>query len=263
MIDSIRKIATEAGEAILKHFHAEVPADIDYKADDSPLTMGDRASHEAICKGLAELTPDIPVLSEESESIPYDERRQWKKFWLVDPLDGTKEFIKRTGDFTVNIALIENGEPILGVVHAPVLGVTYFAEKGTGAFKATSRGESRISVRSSNADALCIVASKDHAGPQVAAMLEKLPGAELTSMGSSLKFCLVAEGVADLYPRFVPTMEWDTGAAQCVVEAAGGSVMTLDGGRLIYQKEVLRNPSVITVGDPDLDWKNLLPSETP
>ncbi len=260
MIENIRGIAVEAGEAIMKTY--DQPAEIETKEDDSPLTQADRAAHNSIVDALAKLTPNIPVLSEESEGIPTEERMGWKRFWLVDPLDGTKEFIKKTGQFTVNIALIENGEPTLGVVLAPASDLEYFAARGSGAFKRLAQAEPvLIHVAEPDKARLRIVASRDHAGPKVAAMLEQLPDAELVSMGSSLKFCLVAEGAADLYPRFVPTMEWDTAAAQCILEEAGGAVCTLDGYRLAYGREELRNPSIIAAGHPALDWKSLLPSD--
>ncbi len=259
MIEDIRQIAAEAGKAIMKTYDG--PAEIESKEDDSPLTQADRAAHDCIVTALAQLTPDIPVLSEESESISTEERLGWERFWLVDPLDGTKEFIKKTGQFTVNIALIENGEPTLGVVLAPASDLEYFASRGNSAFKRLGQAEP-LPIHVSEADKarLRIVASRDHAGPKVAAMLENLPDAELVSMGSSLKFCLVAEGAADLYPRFVPTMEWDTGAAQCILEEAGGAVCTLDGYRLAYGREDLRNPAIIAAGHPAIDWKSLLPS---
>lgn len=260
MLSKVRVIARRAGDEILRHYHTEVPVDIDYKADDSPLTQADRASHEIIVAALRELTPDIPVVSEESEAHEAKNRLEWKRFWLVDPLDGTKEFIKKTGDFTVNIALIEDREPVLGVVRAPAIGVEYYAERGKTAYVHRDHDNAlAIRICRANPAKLWIVASKDHAGPKVAAMLEKIPHAEVTSMGSSLKFCLIAEGKADIYPRFVPTMEWDTAAAQCIVEAAGGKVMTLDGNRLTYQKPDPRNPAIIAVGDPELDWQQFLP----
>jgi len=260
MIEDIRQIAAEAGKAIMKTYDG--PAEIESKEDDSPLTQADRAAHDCIVTALTQLTPDIPVLSEESEGIPTKERLGWERFWLVDPLDGTKEFIKKTGQFTVNIALIENGEPTLGVVLAPASDLEYFASRGNGAFKRLGQAEP-LPIHVSEADKarLRIVASRDHAGPKVAAMLENLPDAELVSMGSSLKFCLVAEGAADLYPRFVPTMEWDTGAAQCILEEAGGAVCTLDGYRLAYGREDLRNPAIIAAGHPAIDWKLLIPSD--
>ena len=260
MINEIRRIAAEAGDAIMKTYDG--PAQVETKEDDSPLTQADRAAHNWIVAALTALTPDIPVLSEESEGISTEQRMSWNRFWLVDPLDGTKEFIKKTGQFTVNIALIEDGEPTLGVVLAPASGLEYFASRGNGAFKRLDQAEpKKIHVSEIDKDKLRIVASRDHAGPKVATMLEKLPSAELVSMGSSLKFCLVAEGAADLYPRFVPTMEWDTGAAQCILEEAGGAVCTLDGYRLGYGKEDPRNPSIIAAGHPTLDWKALLPND--
>ncbi|HAH99607.1 MAG TPA: 3'(2'),5'-bisphosphate nucleotidase [Verrucomicrobiales bacterium] len=259
MIDDIRRIAAEAGNAIMKTYDG--PAQVETKRDDSPITQADRAAHNCIVDALTELTPDIPVLSEESEDISTEKRMSWNRFWLVDPLDGTKEFIKKTGQFTVNIALIENGQSTLGVVLAPASGLEYFANRSTGAFKRLGQTKpTAIHVSEIDKEKLRIVASRDHAGPQVAAMLEKLPGAELVSMGSSLKFCLVAEGKADLYPRFVPTMEWDTGAAQCILEEAGGAVCTLDGYRLAYGKKDPRNPSIIAAGHPTIDWKTLLPN---
>ncbi|MDP6794670.1 MAG: 3'(2'),5'-bisphosphate nucleotidase CysQ [Verrucomicrobiota bacterium] len=260
MIDDIRHIAAEAGDAIMNTY--DDPAQVETKEDDSPLTQADRAAHNCIVAALTALTPDIPVLSEESENISTEERMGWDRFWLVDPLDGTKEFIKKTGQFTVNIALIENGESTLGVVLAPASNLEYFASRGNGAFKQLGQAEpEKIQVSEIDKNKLRIVASRDHAGPKVTAMLEKLTNAKLVSMGSSLKFCLVAEGAADLYPRFVTTMEWDTGAAQCILEEAGGAVCTLDGYRLAYGKEDPHNPSIIAAGHPTLDWKALLPKD--
>lgn len=254
MIEQIKTIAREAGEAALKFYEGD--PGVEMKDDQSPLTLADLASHKYICAALRELDASIPVLSEESDQAEVRERRSWSRFWLIDPLDGTKEFIKKSGEFTVNIALIEEGESVLGVVHAPVLDLTYSGERGTGAFKQVD-GAAQEAIRVSSADPakLSIVASRDHAGPQVKDLLERFPGAETKSMGSSLKFCLVAEGRADIYLRDVPTMEWDTGAAQCVVEAAGGAVENLAGERLAYNKEDLRNPSLVTLGDASLNWR--------
>ena len=259
-LEIVRTITREAGRVILDYYSK--PAPVDYKADDSPLTQADRASHRHIVAALREATPDIPVLSEESDPGEIAERRSWDRFWLVDPLDGTKEFIKGTGQFTVNIALIEGTEPTLGVVHVPAQNLTYWASS-EGAFKQSADAEPEgISVREASSEHLTVVASRDHAGPEVAAILERMVAAgvevESASMGSSLKFCLVAEGAADFYPRTVPTMEWDTAAAQCIVEAAGGQVTTLDGERLRYNKESLRNPSVMTFGDAAIDWQRYL-----
>jgi 3'(2'), 5'-bisphosphate nucleotidase len=254
-------IAREAGRAIMDHYGQVLP--VDTKADDSPLTQADRASHRLIVDRLRTAFPEIPVLSEESDPAEVADRRQWSRFWLVDPLDGTKEFIKQTGQFTVNIALIEDGAPVLGVVHIPAQQVTYFAQRGEGAFRQNGEDATvEIAVRAADPERFVVVASRDHAGPEVAAILERIAAAgievESASMGSSLKFCLVAEGAADFYPRTVPTMEWDTAAAQCVVEEAGGAVTTLDGERLRYNKESLRNPSVMAFGDADADWQRFL-----
>ncbi len=214
------------------------------KADGSPLTLADLAAQRLIIEGLTRLTPDIPILSEESAVIPYAERERWKRFWLVDPLDGTKEFIKRNGEFTVNIALIENGEPVLGVVYAPALEVNYYAARGTGAFM--QRGDSAaqsIRVKSRSAgETLKVVASRTHSDARTEALLERLGEYQCISMGSSLKLCLVAEGAAHFYPRLGPTMEWDTAAAHAVVNEAGGRVSDLNGDELHYNKVDLHNP---------------------
>ena len=247
------RIAVDAGKVVLRHYGKESP--VDYKADDSPLTLADRASHELIVEALRDLTPDIPVLSEESGEEEIRERKEWRLFWLVDPLDGTKEFIKQTGQFTVNLGLIESAQPILGVVHVPVTAITYTGLAGRGAWREAPDEEmAGISVRRADPQHLTVVASKDHAGPQVETFLRRLSGARTASMGSSLKFCLVAQGDADFYPRLLPTMEWDTGAAQCIVEAAGGCVTDLEGNRLTYNKEDLRNPSFMAYGDRKIDW---------
>jgi 3'(2'), 5'-bisphosphate nucleotidase len=198
------------------------------------------------------------VISEESKERAETSVAS-RSYWLVDPLDGTKEFVKGTGEFTVNVALIEAGKPVLGVVHAPVLALTYYGLLQNGAWcRSGSSPAQRITSRNANPARLSVVASKDHAGPLVAAMLAGMPGASLRSIGSSLKFCLVADGSADLYLRDNPTMEWDTAAAQCVVEEAGGAIYELGGCPLTYGKADLRNPSVVAVGDPCFDWKSYL-----
>lgn len=259
MLENIRQIAIRAGEEILRFYGSSGP--VDYKADDSPLTLADQAAHILICESLARFTPDIPIISEESAVPDYETRRHWKRFWLVDPLDGTKEFIKQTGEFTVNIALIVEGRAELGVVYVPVSGLTYLAERSGEAFKQERDGEREsIRVRSvletddgKDYRELTIVASRDHAGPAVERLFARFPEAQTRSMGSSLKFCLVAEGAADIYLRDVPTMEWDTAAAQCIVEAAGGSVRSLEDNQpLFYNKEDIRNPGLLTLGDESL-----------
>ncbi|GAB5534479.1 MAG: 3'(2'),5'-bisphosphate nucleotidase CysQ [Rubricoccaceae bacterium] len=250
--------ARAGGQVILEYYGQPLPHDV--KADDSPLTQADLAAHRAISERLSAARPEIPVLSEESDPEAVVERNEWETFWCVDPLDGTKEFIKATtGEFTVNIALVTGGAPVLGVVHVPVQDVTYFAANGL-AWKQTGDADPvSISTRALPADALTIVASRDHAGPEVAAIIERAEAdgrrVDAASMGSSLKFCLVAEGAADFYPRTVPTFEWDTAAAQAIVEAAGGGVSTRDGNRLRYNKDDLRNPSVFAWGDAELPWQ--------
>ncbi|MGB0713539.1 MAG: 3'(2'),5'-bisphosphate nucleotidase CysQ, partial [Gammaproteobacteria bacterium] len=224
---SCSNIAEQAGDRILEIYGGEIA--IETKEDESPLTAADLASHETIQQGLTELTPDIPVLSEESAAIPYEERSAWETYWLVDPLDGTKEFIKRNGEFTVNIALIDQGVPVLGVVYAPVHGTLYRAARGIGAQKYRRGGTPQsIAVRAKRPGKLRVVGSRSHAGETLLAYLGRLGDHTIVPMGSSLKLCLVAEGAADLYPRLGPTSEWDTAAAQAVVECAGGSVTDTD-----------------------------------
>ena len=257
LMSAVCDVAHEAGRATLR-FHGGSVA-VERKGDDSPLTAADKAAHTLILEALRRLTPELPVLSEESSEQEGAHRRAWNTFWLVDPLDGTKEFIKGTGEFTVNIALISGGEPVLGVVHVPVSGVTYGGRKAAGAFR-MNPGEAPVALHTRPADMekLVIVASKDHAGPRVEALLKRLPTASTASLGSSLKFCLVAEGRADFYPRLQPTCEWDTAAAQCVLEAAGGAVTDTEGRRLVYNKEQILNPSFLAFGDPRQDWRALL-----
>ena len=249
LIEQVVQLAREAGERIMPFFQTALT--VKAKEDRTPLTEADMASHRFLVEALKDLSPGVPIISEESHSA--GNQPNGSSFWLVDPLDGTKEFLKGTGEFTVNIALVRDGYPVLGVVYAPALNVTYFASTDDGAWKQDgSHPPARIRVRPAPEEKLSIVASKDHAGPKVQFLLEHFPGATLCSMGSSLKFCLVAEGVADIYLRDLPTMEWDTAAAQCVVEAAGGSVSLLDGNRLAYGKPELKNPAIITLGDASL-----------
>jgi 3'(2'), 5'-bisphosphate nucleotidase len=257
MLDEILSIAKAAGVEILKFYGRS--SGVTLKADQSPLTLADQASHEYIVKRLSAFTPDIPVVSEESASVPPEELRSYERFWLVDPLDGTKEFLKGTGDFTVNIALVERRRPILGVVYVPTQDLAYYAACGQRAWKRVgSEAPREIKTRPARPESLCVVASKDHAGPQVEMMLQRMPGATLASMGSSLKFCLVAEGQADIYPRFVPTMEWDTAAADCILEVAGGGVYDLAGELLRYQKNALKNGSLVAIGDKNLNWRQFV-----
>jgi 3'(2'), 5'-bisphosphate nucleotidase len=257
IVQELCRLSEKAGHEAMRFYKG--PISVEVKNDSSPLTDADRASHDLLMQFLPGVIPGVPVISEESETSTHHSSPGPDRFWLVDPLDGTKEFLKGTGEFTVNIALVQKGRPVIGVVHAPVLGLTYFADLDGGAFRQNdNQAPVRLRVQRSIPERLRVVASKDHAGPLVQAMLARLPDAELKSMGSSLKFCLVAEGNADLYLRDVPTMEWDTAAAQCIVEAAGGRICTLDGKPLRYGKPGLKNSSIITVGDSDLQWPSLL-----
>ena len=254
VLDQLVDISRRAGLAILEWYDGDMG--ITRKADDSPLTRADLASHELINAELTRLWPEIPVLSEESAGIPWETRREWQQYWLVDPLDGTKEFINRNGEFTVNIALIRDHVPVMGVVHVPVTDVSYFGASATGAWRQQgSAAKVAIGARQPAAIPAVIVGSRSHANPGLAGQLEELGPFELTSMGSSLKFCRVAEGLADFYPRLGPTCEWDTGAAQAVVEAAGGQVVKIDGSPLEYNhKEVYLNPHFFVFGDPEKKW---------
>ena len=257
-LEPVQAIAHEAGACILKIYQRDFG--VQEKQDGSPVTEADQAAHALIVPALTKLTPTVPVLSEEAAAIDATERRRWLRFWLVDPLDGTKEFISRNGQFTVNIALIDHGRPVLGVVYAPVTGICYAAARGRGAAKQQGAAAPQpIRVRRYPGRNPAIVASRLHGGEALAGFLARVGEHELVSMGSSLKFCLVAEGTADVYPRLGPTMEWDTAAAQCVVEEAGGAVLDLDGRPLRYNKPTLRNPSLLTVGDTGYDWKRFLP----
>lgn len=247
-------IARRAGQAIM-HIY-ESGFDVETKADDSPLTTADRASHELICAELAELTPDIPIWSEESATISFNTRSLWSEFWLVDPLDGTKEFIKRNGEFTVNIALVRDHEPVLGVVHVPAHDRDYFGYQGGGSFLAERDGyPEAISVRKPAASPRRVVGSRSHLGSSLESYLERVGQHIMVPMGSSLKICLVAAGDADVYPRLGPTSEWDTAAAQAVVENAGGQVVDIHGKRLMYNtKADVLNPFFIVFGDESIDW---------
>ena len=252
--DAVIAIAHEAGRRIMAIFTTDFP--VASKDDQSPLTQADLAAHDCIVAGLKRFEDVYPILSEESTLLPYETRRQWDTYWLIDPLDGTKEFINKRPEFTVNIALIHEGYPILGVVHVPAQGCTYVASASEGAFRLSDFGRRDvIHVAPLHHQPLKVVGSRSHGTPALSAYLNALGPHDLVSIGSSLKFCLVAEGQADIYPRIGPTSEWDTAAAQCVVEEAGGHVVDMEGNRLAYnRKDSLRNPNFLVYGDTNFDW---------
>lgn len=256
----IVRLAKRAGEAILSVYRQQDFA-ISYKADRSPLTQADLAAHHLIADALKKRWPGLPVLTEESTTVPYRLRREWESYWLVDPLDGTKEFVKRSDEFTVNIALIRCGVAVMGVVYAPAFDISYYAAEGMGAFKQRGDGEAApIAVSDYRGRRLKIALGRSHIASALSTFLEKLPPHELIRMGSSLKLCLVAEGAADLYPRLGRTMEWDTAAAHAIVNEAGGSVTNSHGKPLLYNKADLANPDFFVRGNPPMSLKGLFPN---
>jgi 3'(2'), 5'-bisphosphate nucleotidase len=258
LIEPVREIARQAGRRILDIYDSDYK--VEQKDDQSPLTDADLAAHHTIVEGLAKLTPAWPILSEESSNIPFSERSGWSQYWLVDPLDGTREFISRNGEFTVNIALIQGHEAVLGVVHVPVQDTDYYGEISLGAFvQRPGQTPQSIHVRAFTSGPVRVVGSRSHRGNSLDTYLANLGEHELVSMGSSLKICLVAEGQADVYPRLGPTSEWDTAAAHAVVTSAGGQVVNLDGDPLRYNtKDAYLNPFFIVYGDAHHDWLSYL-----
>ncbi|GLQ32225.1 3'(2'),5'-bisphosphate nucleotidase CysQ [Litoribrevibacter albus] len=236
----VKDIAIKAGLAIMDIYQQDFS--VYEKSDESPLTEADLAAHKIICEQLKQAFPTLPILSEESTDITYEDRKNWQTFWLVDPLDGTKEFIKKNDEFTVNIALIDQGRPVLGVVYVPALGVVYLGAEGLGAKKVEAGEETAIKVREYPKEQWIILGSRSHQSEHMVSYLQLFERYELISRGSSLKFCMIAEGAADLYPRLGPTSEWDTAAAHAVVVAAGGVVNDKDGNPLRYNKENILNP---------------------
>jgi 3'(2'), 5'-bisphosphate nucleotidase len=247
LAEALMPIAEQAGVAIMRVYDAGFT--VQRKQDNSPLTLADLESQQVILEGLKRLTPDIPILSEESAAAPWAERQNWRQLWVVDPLDGTREFVKRNGEFTVNIALVIDHEPVLGVVTAPAQGLCYWGAAGVGAFS-EHRGSDRIRIHTASPpNPLRVVGSRSHASADTAAYLRRIAPHVVMGVGSSLKFCLLAEGKADLYPRFGPTSEWDTAAGQALLEAAGGHVTRFDRHRLRYNcRESLLNGDFIAYG---------------
>lgn len=261
LIAAVVKLVREAGEATLPHWRAGV--EVTEKADASPVTAADLAAHHILNDGLQALEPNIPVLSEEAANIALSERSQWTRWWLVDPLDGTKEFIAGSEEFTVNVALIEKGEVVFGVVGMPVNGNCFYGGSGLGAWREDAQGEAQaIHVRVAPVSAFTVVASRRHSSPEQESLLtglaEQVGDLQLVSVGSSLKFCQLAEGLADCYPRLAPTSQWDTAAAQGVLEGAGGEVLTLQGDALTYEaRESLLNPFFLAL-PASAQWRGQL-----
>ncbi|MFL5404176.1 MAG: 3'(2'),5'-bisphosphate nucleotidase CysQ [Gemmatimonadales bacterium] len=241
----VTQLARAAGRATMSYYNGDLASEVREKDDRSPVTLADEAAHELLVRGLEQIDPDTPVISEEASLVPFETRRGWRRFWLVDPLDGTKEFIKHRAEFTVNVALIEDGEPVLGVVLAPALELLYWAVKGEGAWREDNgSGPTRIySSAPAAGTSLTVVESLSHPSPELEEYLKTIPVARRVKAGSSLKFCWVAEGRADVYPRLGPTMEWDVAAGDCIYRQSGR-----EGERpspLTYNKPDLRNPSFV------------------
>ena len=256
LMEPVIALVRQAGDAIMAVYADDF--DVEHKADRSPLTAADQAAHDILDAGLLALPGGYPVLSEESASIPWDTRRSWSTYWLVDPLDGTREFVKRNGEFTVNVALIRGDRPVLGVVFAPALGYLAYAAEGLGAFRRAANGQDiGLRTRPETQGPLRVAASRSHLDARTLALLERVGPHERIGLGSSLKFCRIAEGQIDLYPRFGPTSEWDTAAAQCVLEQAGGAVIDVHGRALRYNtKDSLLNTDFLALASAELPWRS-------
>ena len=249
LISSTVEIAKLAGEGITEIYNSDF--DYQLKKDLSPITAADNLSHDIITERLKILTPEIPILSEESCDIPYKIRTNWTKYWLVDPLDGTKEFIKRNGEFTVNIALIENNTPIFGVIHLPVTSETYWGSQVNGSFYSSGSNDVKeIRVSENHQNPIRLVASRSHPSEMLNSLLKNIVDYEIIEVGSSIKFCHIASGQADCYPRFGPTSEWDTAAGEAIFSSAGGHVVAASGNSMKYNvKEEYLNPNFIACND--------------
>lgn len=258
--ETVIAITQQAGAAIMRVYGTDF--EVDHKADDSPVTGADLAANRIIVDALARLTPDVPVLSEESASVAWDVRRHWASYWLVDPLDGTREFVKRNGEFSVNIALIHQGAVVFGVVQAPVDGRVWHAVKGEQAYRREGYRDIALRTRVPAIAPLRVAASRSWRDARTDALLARMGEIERVPQGSSLKFCRIAEGELDVYPRFGPTCEWDTAAGQCVLHAAGGMLLAAATGKPFRynRRETLINGDFIALGDPALPWRDWLPA---
>ena len=253
-LEAVRNLASMAGEKILEVYQTEFA--VETKDDLTPVTQADLLANEVILAGLKALTPDIPVISEEGCLPSFAERSKWQRYWLVDPLDGTREFIQKNGEFTVNIALIENQQAILGVVYAPVLQLMYYAIKGEGSFKTSAHSQTeKIKVKNNCTTPVRVAGSQSFTSNDFIDFVRNIPECSVINLGSALKSCLVAEGGADIYPRFGLTSEWDTAATQCILEEAGGYLVDMDLQPLRYNtKDSLLNPHFLAFGDNKMDW---------
>ncbi len=257
--ETVIAIAQDAAAAIMGVYATAF--EIELKSDRSPVTAADRAANDVIERGLTQLTPDVPILSEESALVPWDVRRHWGAYWLVDPLDGTREFVKRNDEFSVNIALIYQGAPAFGVVLAPVTGVVWHAMRGELAYRRDGMHDSVLRARAPAVPPLRVAASRSHRSSETEALLARMGEIEVIAQGSSLKFCRLAEGSLDVYPRLGPTAEWDTAAGQCVLHAAGGAVLSTATGKPFRynRRETLLNGDFIALGDTRLPWRDWMP----
>ncbi len=267
IVDQLLSLCRQASDEILSVYHSS-SCELSLKSDDSPLTAADLAAHKVLVDGLATLYPEVPILSEESEAIPFSVRQQWTSYWLIDPLDGTKEFIDRNGEFTINVALIQNHQPVFGLIMIPVTGQYYWGSSGIGSYRSNANGGvEAMSTRSltelADDNRISVMASRRHTSDKEVLFESRLrthfDQVIYQQVGSSLKFCLIAEGLADCYPRLGPTCEWDTAAGQAIVEAAGGAVLNQQSQPLRYNtKDSLLNPDFYVVGDPKFPWINLI-----
>jgi 3'(2'), 5'-bisphosphate nucleotidase len=265
MLDALIAIAQESGKAILSVYKGD-PETV-RKADGSPLTVADRVSHRIVAQSLAQLAPELPVFSEEGMAVEYETRRTWKQYFLVDPLDGTKGFLEQNGEFTVNIAVIRNGRPALGVVHHPVSGATYAAEAGSGAVRIEGGSQVRLSEKQTGRTGLRVLLSRNDKSTVLEDMLQRLGKPEAERMHSAIKFCLLADGSADLYLRMQPSMEWDAAAGHLIVEEAGGRLLQFGGNPLVYNRADLLNPSFLAFArsfpEKVPNWRDFLISPAP
>lgn len=259
LLNDVVYLAKLAGSLVLNIYRGEFT--VGYKTDKSPITAADLASHNCICQGLHQLTPRLPIISEESTSISFEKRQNWEKYWLIDPLDGTKEFLDKNGEFTINIALIEQYKPILGVIFVPFSNTCYFARKGVGAYKQIGENQAKIMHGKSWKEGKTITAviSRRHGMEELKNFLSQFSRLKLLYCGSALKFCWVADGLADIYPRFSPTFEWDTAAGQCILNEAGGQIIDNTGHELQYNRSFsLQTSNFLAVADKQHAWLDYL-----